>query len=159
MKRSHKILVRITKKNSNEKRLMGTGDTRISQLERVTGRHGYFSSPTWMSYNFSINGNWIAKINLEHLISLKEFNDDHVNPRPGLSHLRPGVCVWGGRGGSKWPRDLTQKLRGMEMRGKKRSIALNEYNRKCFSHFFARVNIGAVPYYFSENMLLSQNLL
>ena len=55
-----------------------------------------------------------------------------VNPRPGggLSHLRPGG------GGSFWPRDLTQKLRRIERRGKKRSIALNEYNRKCFTHFF-----------------------
>ena len=54
------------------------------------------------------------------------------------------------------------------MRRKKRSIALNEYFRKYFSHFFAQVNIevtighqrpklGGVPYFFG-NVSLSQNL-
>ena len=59
-----------------------------------------------------------------------------INPRPdvGLSHIRP-------EGGSKWPHFLTQKLRGIERHGKNRSIALNEYLRKHFQHFFAQVNI------------------
>ena len=50
---------------------------------------------------------------------------------------REGLFWWGG---AFWPRDLTQKLRGIERREKKRSIALNKYNRKYFRHFFAQVN-------------------
>ena len=52
-----------------------------------------------------------------------------------------------GGGGSKWPRDLIEKLLGIERRGKKRSMVLDEYNRKCFSHFslrFAQVNIEVI---------------
>ena len=45
-------------------------------------------------------------------------------------------------GGAKWPPPLqTQKLRGTERRGKKRSIALSEYFRKYSVIFFAQVNI------------------
>ena len=53
----------------------------------------------------------------------------------GLNHLRPGGGGWGR---SKWPHLLTKKLRGIERRRKKVSIALNEYIRKCSVYFSLR---------------------
>ena len=60
------------------------------------------------------------------------------NPRPsgGLIHLRPG-----GGGGVKMtipPNSITKRDKKAQ---EKRSIAFNEYIRKYFSHFFAKVNI------------------
>ena len=61
------------------------------------------------------------------------------NPRPGggLSHLRHG-------GGGKMTTPPNSKTKRDRKARKKRSIALNEYNRKYFSHFFAKVNIDVI---------------
>ena len=66
-----------------------------------------------------------------------------VNPRSagGLIHIRHGGGGVGWGWGSNWPHVLTQKLREIKRRRKKRSIALNDYFRKYFSHLFAQVNI------------------
>ena len=63
---------------------------------------------------------------------------DLFNPRPGggLSHLRPG-------GGVVKMTTLcnSKTIRDREAQKKAYSIALSEYDRKCFSHFFAHANI------------------
>ena len=77
------------------------------------------------------------------------------------------TLVGGGGGGqieSKMIGVLTQKLRGIERRGKTRSTALNKYIRKCFMHFFRsgqrspKVNLAECHIIFSGNVPLSQNL-
>ena len=90
-----------------------------------------------------------------------------LNPRPGggLSHLRPGE----GAGGNN-DHTSESKLRGIGRPGKKRWIALDEYFRKYFDHFFRsgqywgdqrspKVKFSGVSYYFFGNVPLSQNLL
>ena len=78
------------------------------------------------------------------------------------------ALVGGGGGGICYHPPLTQKLRGIERRGKKHSIALNAYVLKYICHFHLRAILGSpevikikisqMSLYFSEIMPLSQEL-
>ena len=58
--------------------------------------------------------------------------------RVAVSATFARLGVWWGVG-SKWPHLLTQKLRGIERLGKKRSVALDEYFRKHLRRFSVQV--------------------